>query len=69
MDGAQSTHRELIEIYEVLVGKSERKMPYGRPRHRWEDNIYLINMNLKEMGSDILKWVHLFSVKVQWWAE
>jgi hypothetical protein len=25
--------------YSVLVGKSEGKIPLGRPRHRWEDNI------------------------------
>jgi hypothetical protein len=22
-----------------LVAKHERKIPHGRPRHRWEDNI------------------------------
>jgi hypothetical protein len=22
----------------VLVAKPERKRPFGRPRHRWEDN-------------------------------
>jgi hypothetical protein len=26
-------------VYRVLVGKPERKMPLGRPRRRWEDNI------------------------------
>jgi len=26
-------------IYRVLVGKPEGKRPFGRPRHRWEDNI------------------------------
>jgi hypothetical protein len=26
-------------IYRVLVGKSEEKIPLGRPRRRWEDNI------------------------------
>jgi len=25
--------------YKVLVGRSEGKTPYGRPRRRWEDNI------------------------------
>jgi hypothetical protein len=33
--------------YRVLVGKSERKRPLGRPRHRWEDNI---KMDLKYDG-------------------
>jgi len=26
-------------VYRVLVGKSERKRPLGKPRHRWKDNI------------------------------
>jgi hypothetical protein len=26
-------------VYTVLVGKREGKMPLGRPRRRWEDNI------------------------------
>jgi hypothetical protein len=25
--------------YRVLVGRPEGKIPFGRPRHRWEDNI------------------------------
>jgi hypothetical protein len=26
-------------VYRVLVGKPERRIPLGRPRRRWEDNI------------------------------
>ena len=26
-------------VHRVLVGKPERKRPFGRPRRRWEDNI------------------------------
>jgi len=26
-------------FYRVLVGESEGKRPFGRPRRRWEDNI------------------------------
>jgi len=26
-------------VYRVMVGKSERKRPLGRPRRRWEDNV------------------------------
>jgi len=26
-------------VYWVLVGKPEGKIPFGRPRHRWKDNI------------------------------
>jgi hypothetical protein len=30
------------DIYRVLVGKCEGKRPLGRPRHRLEDNIKII---------------------------
>jgi len=33
--------------YKVLVGKSERKKPLGRPRHRWDD---IVKMDLQKMG-------------------
>jgi hypothetical protein len=33
--------------YRVLVGKPEGKIPLGRPRCRWEDNI---KMDLQEVG-------------------
>jgi len=34
-------------VYRVLVGKPEGYRPFGRPRHRWEDNI---KMDLQEVG-------------------
>jgi hypothetical protein len=34
-------------VLERLVGKIEGKIPLGRPRCRWQDNI---KMNLQEMG-------------------
>jgi hypothetical protein len=33
--------------YRILVGKSERKRPLGRPRRRWED---AIKIDLREIG-------------------
>jgi hypothetical protein len=30
--------REERGVNRVLVGKTEEKMPLGRPRRRWEDN-------------------------------
>jgi len=30
-----------------LVGKTERKNPLGRPRHRWDN----INMDLQQIGA------------------
>jgi hypothetical protein len=33
--------------HRVLVGKPEGRRPYGRLRHRWEDNI---KIDLRELG-------------------
>jgi hypothetical protein len=30
---------ERRELYRILVEKPEGKRPFGRPRHRWKDNI------------------------------
>jgi len=38
---------ESRRVYRVLVGKPEGKIPLGKPRHRWEDNI---KVDLKEVG-------------------
>jgi hypothetical protein len=40
--------------YRVLVGKPEGKRPPGRPRHSWEDNIY---MDLQEVGCGGVDWI------------
>jgi hypothetical protein len=45
--------------YNILLGKSERKRPLGRPRHRWEDNT----------GKDLwegVDWIHLAQDRDQW---
>jgi len=36
-------------VYRVLVGRPEGKIPLGRPRHKWEDNI---NLDFREVGMD-----------------
>jgi hypothetical protein len=33
--------------YNILVGKPEEMRPFGRPTHRWEDNI---RMDLRKFG-------------------
>jgi len=33
-------------LYRILVGKPEGKIPLGRPRYRWEDNV---KMDLQEV--------------------
>jgi hypothetical protein len=46
MCGACGTHGEKINTYRISVGKREGKRPFGRSRHRREDNmrIYLREM-------------------------
>jgi hypothetical protein len=38
---------EMRNAYKILVGKSVRKKPLGRPRRRWED---YIKMDLVEIA-------------------
>ena len=42
--------------YRVLVRKPEGKRPFGKPRHRWEDNI---KMDLQEWGWRGMGWIEL----------
>jgi hypothetical protein len=52
-------------VYRVLVGKPEGKMPLGRPRHRWEDNI---RMDLQEVGCGGMDWIGLAQDRDRWWV-
>jgi hypothetical protein len=45
--------------YRVLVGKPEGKIPFGRPRHRWED----IKM---EVGCGGMDWIELAQDRDRW---
>jgi hypothetical protein len=49
-------------VYRVLVRRSERTRPLGRPRRRWEDNI---KMDLKEIGIDGANWIEKAQDRVQ----
>jgi hypothetical protein len=40
----------------ILVGKPERKIPLGRPRRRWMDNI---KTELIEIGCGDMEWIDL----------
>ena len=42
--------------FKVLTGTYAGKRPFGRPRHRWEDNI---KMDLKEICINTRNWVDL----------
>jgi hypothetical protein len=51
--------------YRALVGKSEGRRPFGRPRRRWEDNI---KMDLREVGCWGADWVDLAQDRDRWRA-
>jgi len=50
-------------VYMVLVGKSERKRPLGRPRRRWVNNI---KMDLQEVGCGYMDWIGLAQDRDRW---
>jgi len=43
-------------VYRILVRKSERMRPLGRPRRKWNGNI---KMDLQEMGCEDMDWIDL----------
>ena len=54
---------ERIGVYEVLMGKPERKRPLGRPRRRWNVNI---KMDLQEVGWRDRDWIDLAQDRNRW---
>jgi len=52
-------------VYGVLVGKPEGKIPLGRPRRRWEDDI---KMDLQEGGFEGMDWIELVQDRDRWRA-
>ena len=52
-------------VHKVLVEKSERKRPLGRPRRRWVDNI---KMDLQEVGRGCGDWMELAQDRDRWWV-
>jgi hypothetical protein len=49
-------HGRLTNPYKILVKKPDGKIPSGRSRHRWEDNI---RMNLRKRDFESMQWIHL----------
>jgi len=52
-------------VYRVFVEKPEEKIPLGRPRRRWEDNI---KMDLTEVGYGGIDWFELAQDRDRWRA-
>jgi hypothetical protein len=51
--------------YRALVGKPEGRIPLGRPRRRWEDNI---KMDLREVEWGGMDWINLAQDRDRWRA-
>jgi hypothetical protein len=49
--------------YKTLAGKSKGKIPLGRPRRRWEDNI---RIGLMGIGWEVVDWMHMVQDGNQW---
>jgi hypothetical protein len=47
---------EMRNVYTIVAGKPEGKIPLGRPRHRWEINIETDLRKIEWRGVD---WIHL----------
>jgi hypothetical protein len=47
----------------ILVRKSERKRPFGRPTSRWEENI---TMDVCKRVWEDVDWIHLTLDRDQW---
>jgi hypothetical protein len=56
---------EMRNAYRILVGKPEGKIPLGRPRRRWMDNI---KMDLREVELDGRDWIDLAQDRDRWKA-
>jgi hypothetical protein len=54
--GACGTHEKDEKCIQRLVGKSGGKRPFGRPRHRWENDI---KMGIRERKREVVYWIHL----------
>jgi hypothetical protein len=52
-------------MYKILVAKSERKRPLGRPRRRWNGNI---KKYLKEIDLEGVDWINLAMYRGPWWV-
>jgi hypothetical protein len=51
--------------YRILVGKPEGKIPLGRPRRRWVDNI---KMDIREIVWGGMDWIDLAQDRDLWRA-
>jgi hypothetical protein len=51
--------------FRILVRRPEGRLPLGRPRRRWEDNI---KMDIREVGWEGMDWIELAQDRDRWRA-
>jgi hypothetical protein len=61
--GQDMRHAWERNVCKVLMGKSEGKRSFGRPRRRWEDGI---RMNLSEIDWRSVEWTQLARDRDRW---
>jgi hypothetical protein len=47
---------DMRNVYSIVVGRPEGRIPRGSHRRRWEDNIRL---NLRKIEREAVDWMHL----------
>ena len=52
-------------VFKILTGKPTGKIPLGKPRRRWEDNV---RMELEEIGINAGNWVDSARYRNYWRA-
>jgi hypothetical protein len=52
-------------MYKILAEKAELKIPLGRPRHRWEDNIKMVLKNRVWIGFMLIQYRALVTLVIE----
>jgi len=60
-EGYEARIGERKGVYRILVGKYEEKSPLGRSKRRWEDKIYL-----QEVECGVMEWIELALDRDRW---
>jgi hypothetical protein len=63
MGGTSGTYEDRRGVYRVLMGKTEGRRLFVRPRGRWEDNI---KMDLQEVEYGGVDWIELAQDRDRW---